>query len=181
MFRTMKNLFSRKKIVFILASIILIVSIAGGVYSVTNQKSNKTTETTEEPKAKVADSSEIASSIVPPKPTDVKKPDFCNNVDQELIKQIMGTNSFNSTGRNTKTKNSTLTDCNYSKNDKVVNVRLYEYGSEADAKTDIPNLQIKGYTTKNKGKYVVSVLVVNESGLNTDSATKILNSELGKL
>lgn len=174
-----KRLFKNKK--FLLAALVflIIVSVVS-FFLISRDKSDQSSSSSGEQKTiQEDDSTPSATPAESPKqetPPEAKLPDLCGSVSD-----IVGSAS-KATGNTTKTNNnSQLTECNYSKEGQLVNVKVYEYASEDDAKKDLEKVQIKGYSSQNKGKYNVMTSVSTNSGINMSEANKINQALLDKL
>lgn len=176
---------SKKTIVSILVVLAIIISCLGAFVVLskdTKQKdSSPTTTETKNESSKSAQTPDKAEQLTAP---EAKLPDTCSKI-SEAVKQTIGDGSKTSGNSASTNNNSKITECNYSKDTQLVNVKVYEYKTESDAKADLPKVQIKGFAGQNKGKYNVVASVVttsaNTSGVNTAAATQIVKLAAEKL
>jgi hypothetical protein len=117
--------------------------------------------------------------IEPPQPSE---PEICKDINRNVITGAVGSDFTMSGGREAETDNdSSLRECNYSKEDERVSIRIYEYESEAKATADVSEVELTGYETSNQGKYVVSVSVLAGNAPNASAAGNILSAVLEEL
>ena len=118
-------------------------------------------------------------NLDPVEPPKISVPKVCDDL-KGTIKDIIGSGAA-ANGREVKAKANNLTECNYSKDEQRINVRIYQYESEEVAKADMSQVDISGYETQNKGKYNVSVMVVSGTTPDATAASKILGVAMERL
>lgn len=168
---------SRRTSLIVIFLTVVIISCLG-VFTVLN-KDKSQQEPTAQDTAKSSDSAnpEPAANIL--EPPHKSTPEICKNANEDVISIVAVSGLTMTAGREARTDDdSNMTDCNYSKDDTRVNVRVYEYENATDAEAGITKLQVTGYKTMNKDKYVASVLVLFGNVPNADTADKLLDAVL---
>jgi len=172
---------SKKSIISILVVLVIIISCLGAFVVLSKDtRQTDSTPTTTESKNESSKTSRTPDKAVQLTAPEAKLPETCAKIN-ETVKQTIGEGS-KITGNSASTNNnSKITECNYSKDSQLVNVKVYEYKTESDAKADLSKVQVKGYAGQNKGKYNVVVSVTNTSGPNLATAEKIVKLAVEKL
>lgn len=175
-----KRIINKK--IFLGVLILIIISSAVLVFIfVNNSKENNTTKRTDQKTetTKTEDSSKPTPTTQISAPSNPTTPDFCKSI-EAIVANNAGFTSPG-LGRSATSDNIKLTECTYSKDKTKVIVVVYEYKDEITAKAQLSKRQVRGYSVKNKGKYIVSVLVISGDQPNSITGDKILNSVLEKL
>lgn len=175
----MPTIFKNKKIIILFVLIIISVVIFGAYLKVKNKNNTSQQETSQaQTQINKEDDPNPAKEAESATSPEISVPEKCSY--DEQAKKIFG-EGLSKTGYTTKTDKGSLVQCSYRKEDKTITLLHYEYADQSDVAKDFKNVDLKGYATKSKGIYTVSVLVINSSKPDTESANELLNVALGKL
>lgn len=182
-----KNIFKSKKFLLVVFVVLIVGSIVAALLLFKEPTSNQqptekqATDTSQSSDTSSKDPAPAQQQLTAPEP---KVPDMCSKV-TDSVKQVIGDGLKTSGSSATTNANSKVTDCNYSKATQLINVKVYEYKSDSEAKADLSKIQPKGFSGQNKGKYnvVVSAVVAstNTSGADIATSDKIVKLIAEKL
>ncbi len=169
-----------KKKALITALIVFLAAVSYGVYALT--KDNQTSQENMPQSSTESTEADIpGSDIQELEPPPITELDVCGDISEDVL-AVVGVDFAMAGSREAETDSeSSLSECNYSKDDDRVNVRIYEYEDEAAAKAEMPELKITGYTVKSKGSRVVSVLVIKGATPDVSQAEAVADAILEKI
>lgn len=178
----MVRLLNKKRIIFLSLLLLIVAIVITGFLVFDSKDKNEEPSTQTGVSNQTADETKPAQEIESLSPPPKTTPEICKNIDEKTISGFVGSQLKFDGGRTANTdKEAAFSECNYSKDNTKVVVRIYEYKNEAAAKSNLSEQKITGFVAKNKGKFNVSVSVSSETSLNNPAADKIVDAVMEKL